>query len=242
MTFSRCILVVAITLALALSGCSSSPCSGALCGPCPETFVVRVTLEGGGTDVEADGVPCFADGSEFVCSVSPGVGTHTVLIQAPGFVTSTERVIVAPPPAGCCTCSPQVTRSVTLRPDGTDAGPRDAGSSGDSGVFDGSIVDAGGEPDASACDESGIEFVPAGGHLVEGQLCDDVFACPVDAAEAARITAAAPGFVCSSAPEGPCTGMTCVLRPSILDASELSQICALTQLGSPPALTCMIYL
>jgi hypothetical protein len=234
-------LALAACLTLSIAGCSSTTCGA--CGPCPESFIARVTAPGAGS-VEIDGVPCAADGGVFVCSVTPGVGARTVLIQAPGFVTATESVITAPPPAGCCTCSAQTTRDVTLRPVGSDAGAGDASvddagaPASDAGSDGGMAIDAG----ASTCDESRVMFRPAGGHLEPGQLCDDVFACAADDADAARIVAAASSFVCDPAPKGPCSGITCVMRPSTLDANEISEICALTQLASPPEISCLIYL
>lgn len=236
-------LASALGVTLAIAGCSRPQCN-AICGPCEESFVARVTLTGGGSGVEIDGTPCAEGGTVFVCSVSPGVGARTVLIRAPGFVTSSESVITTPPPDGCCTCSPQITRNVTLRPDGTDAGARDAGIPDastpptDAGRDTGPLVDTG----TATCDESQVRFRPEGGRLVVDQLCDDVFACAAGAAEAARILAAAPSFTCDPTPEGPCTAITCVLRPSTLDANEIAEICALTVLRPTPELACFVYL
>lgn len=132
-----------------------------------------------------------------------------------------------------------------------DAGS-DASASNDSGGDVGSTRDAGLDAapaandanvdgGAPSCDESRVTFVPPGGHIAIGQLCDDVFVCPADAAAAATI--AALGLTCSATTEGPCTtATTCVLRPSTLDAAEVQQICAVTTLGAPPPITCIVYL
>jgi hypothetical protein len=121
MTSSR---ALSLSLTFVLSACTvADPCVGLSCGACPDTFVVRVTLEGGGTEATIDGDPCVPDGATFVCSARPGVGESTVLVEAPGFASSMESVVVEPPPAGCCMCSPTVTRSITLSRGGTsDAG------------------------------------------------------------------------------------------------------------------------
>ena len=94
---------------------------------------------------------------------------------------------------------------------------------------------------AVSCDPSRVRFSPSG-TLVEGQLCDDVFACVPSSADAAALVAAAPDFDCSGAPSGGCTGVTCVFRPSTLDAAEIDEICAVTTLPSLSDLLCMIYL
>lgn len=130
------------------------------------------------------------------------------------------------------------------------------------GTGDGSTLDASGGADSStagdvgsdaahandssldsgaSCDGSRVTFVPSSGHLAVGQLCDDVFVCPIDAADAARI--AAIGFECSVTTEGPCTSsMTCRLRPSTLDAAEVQEICDVVTVSTPPQVTCMVYL
>ncbi len=100
--------------------------------------------------------------------------------------------------------------------------------------------------DAASCDPSAISF-PMGGSLMEGQLCDDVFACVAGPTEAMALRAASGmTFECDAAPKGPCSGWTCVYRnpggPSTLDAMEIADICAVTVLSPRPTLVCRIYL
>lgn len=102
----------------------------------------------------------------------------------------------------------------------------DAATSGDSGM---------------ACDTTRIRFFPAG-MLMEGRLCDDVFACVPTRADAIALEAAAPLFDCSIPAEGACTGISCVMRPSLLDAAEVAQICAVTTLPALTDLVCFVYL
>ena len=123
----------------------------------------------------------------------------------------------------------------------SDAGRTDAGSS-DAGRTDAGRTDAGG----LTCLPSAVRFIPPGGSLRVGQLCDDVFACAVDAAHAAAIASSSSRFVCSPTPEGPCSGITCAYRdpggPSTLDASEIDEICAVTLVSPTPDMVCMVYL
>lgn len=117
----------------------------------------------------------------------------------------------------------------------------DVGSTSDAGVDAAPTNDANVDAGAPSCDESRVMFVPPGGHIAVGALCDDVYVCPADAAGAATI--AALGFTCGARTEGPCTtAMSCVLRPSTLDATEVQEICAVTTLSAPPPITCIVYL
>jgi hypothetical protein len=106
------------------------------------------------------------------------------------------------------------------------AAPDDAATSGDAGV---------------PCNPDRIRFLPAG-MLMEGRLCDDVFACVPTRADAMALEAAAPLFDCSMPAEGSCTGVSCVMRPSLLDAAEVAQICAATTLPALTDLVCFVYL
>jgi len=99
--------------------------------------------------------------------------------------------------------------------------------------------------DAGVCDPAAVRF-PMGGTLSEGTLCDDVFVCAADAAQAAAVQAASPRFRCDVAPEGPCAGVTCAFRdpggPSTLDPAEIAEICKITVLVPRPDLVCFVYL
>jgi len=61
-------------------------------------------------------------------------------------------------------------------------------------------------------------------------------------ADADALAAAAPGFDCAIPPEGGCAGVSCVMRPSLLDASEIREICAVTVLPALTDLVCFVYL
>lgn len=102
-------------------------------------------------------------------------------------------------------------------------------------------IDANGADASADCDPSRVRF-PGSGSLVEGQLCDDVFACVPTSTDAAALQVASPAFDCSGPTEGGCSGVSCVLRPSILDATEIQQICAVTLLPNVTDLVCNIYL
>jgi hypothetical protein len=97
------------------------------------------------------------------------------------------------------------------------------------------------------CDPAAVAF-PQGGALAPGTLCDELYACADDAAGAARIEAASPHFSCApgAEPGSGCTGYTCAYRnpagPSMLDAAEVSDICALTVLAPPPPLRCVVFI
>lgn len=138
--------------------------------------------------------------------------------------------------------------------DAGDGGPEtDAGVHSDAGASDGGRdtdaevhSDAGdGDGGAAACDPSAV-FIPTGGSLRVGQLCDDLYVCVVDEPAALAVMAASARFVCSATPEGSCAGWTCAYRdpggPSTLDATELAEICKVTVLVPQPAMTCMVYL
>jgi hypothetical protein len=98
----------------------------------------------------------------------------------------------------------------------------------------------------AACVPTAVSF-PQGGTLAPGTLCDELYACATDAADAARIQAASPRFSCvpGSEPGSGCTSYTCAYRnpggPSTLDESEIADICALTVLTPPPPLRCAVF-
>jgi len=89
--------------------------------------------------------------------------------------------------------------------------------------------------------------VSSGGFAV-GTLCDDVFVCAADAAEAAEITAAASEFECTEEAGGlgRCSAWTCTWRnpggPSTIDDSEYQKVCAVTLLEPPRTILCAVYL
>jgi len=135
-----------------------------------------------------------------------------------------------------------------------DASLDDAGPPGDAFTPDDAAADAAPSSDASApddaatagdagvpCDPTRIRFLPSG-TLMEGRLCDDVFACVPTRADADALEAAAPLFDCTIPPEGACSGISCVMRPSLLDAAEVAQICAATTLPALTDLVCFVYL
>jgi hypothetical protein len=120
------------------------------------------------------------------------------------------------------------------------AGPDAADASSD-------VVSAETRSDAPAsCDPAAISF-PQGGTLAPGTLCDELYVCATDAADAARIQAAAPHFSCAagSEPGSGCAAYTCAYRnpggPSTLDEAEIAEICALTVLVPPPPLRCAVF-
>jgi len=98
----------------------------------------------------------------------------------------------------------------------------------------------------AACNPAAVSF-PQGGTLAPGTLCDELYACATDAADAARIQAASPKFSCApgSEPGSGCAAYTCAYRnpggPSTLDESEIADICALTVLTPPPPLRCAVF-
>jgi len=97
-----------------------------------------------------------------------------------------------------------------------------------------------------SCNPAAVSF-PQGGALAPGTLCDELYACATDAADAARIQAASPRFSCApgSEPGSGCGSYTCAYRnpggPSTLDESEIADICALTVLTPPPPLRCAVF-
>ena len=101
--------------------------------------------------------------------------------------------------------------------------------------------------DASASCNPGAVSFPQGGTLAPGTLCDELYACADDAAGAARIEGASPRFSCApgAEPASGCSAYTCAFRdpggPSMLDASEIADICAITVLTPTPALRCAVF-
>lgn len=101
--------------------------------------------------------------------------------------------------------------------------------------------------DAASCNPAAVAF-PQGGTLAPGTLCDELYACAADAADAARIEAASPHFSCApgAEPQSSCTAYTCAYQnpggPSTLDAAEIADICALTVLAPTPALRCAVFI
>lgn len=238
------LLTCVLAIGSLAAGCSSgSACNGALCGPCPASFVVHVTGASAASTGTIEGGVCTRAGAELTCSASPAAGEHDVIVTVDG-APHTVHASIAPAPAGCCTCSPTFEATLAL---GSDAGmPLDAAGL-DAAATDASGLDASGS-DAStgdaglACDPSAVTF-PAGGSLAVGQLCDDVFVCVANATDAAALMAAAPHYTCDTAPGAGCTAYTCRSSPSTLDASELAEVCAITVLSPRPGrITCNIYL
>ena len=122
-----------------------------------------------------------------------------------------------------------------------DGGDTDSGMMGDDAGTDGGMMmdagtdagfDAGFDAGGATCIPSAVRFLPPGGSLTVGQLCDDVFACARDSAHAAAIMAASPRFVCGAGGGFGCTsGIQCRYQdpvgrgPSTLDMSEIDEIC-----------------
>jgi len=98
----------------------------------------------------------------------------------------------------------------------------------------------------ASCNPAAVSF-PQGGTLAPGTLCDELYACATDAADAARIQAASPRFSCApgSEPGSGCASYSCAYRnpggPSTLDESEIGDICSLTVLTPPPPLRCAVF-
>lgn len=226
----RVALWVGLGVLSTLAGCAcSAACNGALCGPCQEALVVHITGASAATVATLDGGTCTSASGALTCTASPAPGEHDVTLTIDG-APRTLHVTIAPAPAGCCTCSPTTMQTVDLGA-AIDAGPGDASAPPDAGSTD----------SGQACDPSVVVF-PAGGSLVVGQLCDDVFACVASAADATALQAAAPDFTCDPAPVGGCTGITCRYSTSTLDEAELAEVCTVTVLSPQPSVTCMIYL
>lgn len=128
-----------------------------------------------------------------------------------------------------------------------DAGRADAGR-GDAGGADAGRADAGAADGGSAaCDPSAVAF-PMGGSLAPGTLCDEVYACAVDRADADRIEAASDVFECTpgAEPASTCGAFTCSYRdpggPSVLDEAEIAEICKVTVLEPTPVMRCVVFL
>lgn len=262
-----------VVTALLASGCqcTSSGCDRAVCGPCRDAITIDVTLAGPEAPVTVSGddagITCAAVSSgEWRCqSVTATPGRYRIVLSAAGHVDqSLDITLAAPSPAVCCACPGFFDMDVTLAPPGFgDAGPRDAGrdastdagglDAGDAGDLDADLdappfdADLDAPPvDGGTCDPSAIRFVPSGGTLEEGALCDDVFVCLETEADGALVMAASSAFTCSSVPDGSCPGATCRYAdpggPSTLDANELAEICAVTVALPSPDLVCMVYL
>lgn len=236
-------------LALGLApGCSpASGCDSLLCGACPTPISLVVTLAtpgAGPVTVTGPGdVGCSerAPGTFDCGSGTAAPGDYTLTVSAPGHASRTLSFTLSPAPAGCCTCAGTYADTIALGavPD-ADAGPADAGAD------DGGAADAGMPAgDAGACNAAAVLF-PMGGALEPGTLCDDVFVCLASAADAAAVMAASARFTCDAAPAGPCPGATCQYAdpggPSVLDADEIAEICAVTLVSPTPELTCRVYL
>ena len=130
-----------------------------------------------------------------------------------------------------------------------EGGPIEPDAAQDSGAEDAKAADA--RADASdggrgGCDPSAVRFVPPGGSLRIGQLCDDVVACVSSDAEAAALMAASKKFQCQSRPSNGCPSWTCLYSdpagPSLLDEAEIAEICKITVLLPTPRITCFVYL
>lgn len=223
------------------AGCGSTSECG-LCGACPETVSIVVRLAAGAEGPPSIGgaaIPCAeSDPGSWICTTSTiESGAHTITVSAPGHAPRELTFTITPAPAGCCTCRGSFDDDVTLVPTGGDGGV-------DGGARDAATSDAAVSADAGMCDPSQVRF-PMGGALEVGTLCDDVFVCLDDPGGAAAVMAAAPSFVCSSTPEGPCPATTCAYRnpggPSTLDEQELADICAVTLLD-PDDMECRVYL
>jgi hypothetical protein len=229
---------------VSIAGCSSAPCD-AVCGPCEDSLTVNVTGVSSASVVTLDGVACGIVGSQATCHEDLSVGAHDAIVVVDG-VSTTLHVTIAAAPAGCCTCSPNVTREIAAEPtiDGgaADAGAHDGGGN-DAGSDAGSLVDGGSGSDAGLrCDPSAVRFSPSGGSLEEGQLCDDVFACVASHDDGVALMAVAPEFSCTDAPDGPCSAVTCRYGTSTLDAAELAEVCDVTLLSYVEDMVCMVYL
>ncbi|MBW2462233.1 MAG: hypothetical protein JRH11_11355 [Deltaproteobacteria bacterium] len=123
-----------------------------------------------------------------------------------------------------------------------------AACSGDDASPADSAADAAGDSAASSCrPERVTPIFIAGGEFAVGVLCDDLFVCAVDSADAAAIMAAAPEFECAEEPGagGRCTAYTCTYRdpggPSTVDPAEYEAICAVTLLEPARPMYCAVY-
>jgi hypothetical protein len=129
---------------------------------------------------------------------------------------------------------------------GVDAADASADAAGADTGLDAAGADTTGDT-PSSCNPAAVTF-PQGGTLAPGTLCDELYACATDAADAARIEAASPNFSCApgSEPGSSCTAYTCAYRnpggPSTLDESEIAEICTLTVLVPTPPLRCAVFI
>ncbi|MEM9071392.1 MAG: hypothetical protein AAGE52_22995 [Myxococcota bacterium] len=123
------------------------------------------------------------------------------------------------------------------------------GAVSDGAVSDGAVSD--GALDAAASDGGGCNLdavrfaIIARGPLAVGTLCDDVFVCLDDSTTAAAVQAASSVFQCDDETAPGCSGETCAYRnpggPSLIDADELAEVCAVTQLAPTPDVVCVVY-
>jgi len=145
----------------------------------------------------------------------------------------------APMDAGSTDAAAEPDAAVLLDA-GDDAGLNDAGA-------DAGLNDAGGADAAAAmCNAGAVRFAGiARGPLTVGTLCDELTVCVNHPTEAAAVMAASSVFQCSAAPETPCASMTCSYRdpggPSVLDAAELAEICAVTLITPTPIINCVVF-
>ncbi len=156
---------------------------------------------------------------------------------------------VEPDPAGPGTEPPNLPEPMEMDGDGASEGA--AGERADPEV-DPSMDDTapasgatGSDADAS-CDLGKTRVHLEDRAVAEGELCDDVVACVADAASATALVAAAPGFSCEEGdnPIEQCgDGETpCIWRPSVLDATEMAELCAATTvLADGDELLCIVY-
>lgn len=122
------------------------------------------------------------------------------------------------------------------------------GAPGDAGAVDAGVQAPGGSSsDAHPAGCRPERVTPFGGAsaFALGVLCDDVHVCAANADDAARVTEVTEHFVCEAA-AGPCAAWTCTFRnpggPGVIDEAEYAEICAVTVLEPPLALSCYVYL
>ena len=147
------------SLCFLAAGCSSSTeCDRALCGPCPESLVVRITGANASTVATLDGGTCTLAAGVVTCSAALAEGEHDVTVTIDG-APRTLHVTIAPASAGCCACLPTTMQTIDLV--ARDAGV-DASAPGDVGIDAAAARDSG-----LSCDPSVVRF-PAGGMFVVG--------------------------------------------------------------------------
>ncbi len=146
--------------------------------------------------------------------------------------------------------------SPSTTPRDASAPPRDASAPDDTSTPPGDASDVrAADADAGAdtgdggqvgCNPAAVRFVPPGGALRVGQLCDDVVACASSDVEAAAVMAASKKFRCQPLPSNGCPSWTCLYAdpsgPSVLDETEIAEICRVTVLSPTPRMTCFVYL